>query len=164
MRRGSIPLKVIEDIDSQKVWVTPVMTGSDWPVYFLVRLEYTEEWGDDAVKQYGKYHLSICAVAPTAPEQSELNRAMSSWGLSPEDWGELDDARKCMVLLGYGTYATLWQQSGNNQSKLLKAAREELPKMHMLFGFYMDRACNAIGNSGWDFIRGDIGFKSAAAN
>jgi len=29
-----------------------------------------------------------------------------------------------------------------------------------LFGFYMDRYQNQIGNTGWDFLDGDIGFKS----
>lgn len=162
MRRGAIPLKVIEDIDSQKVWITPAMTDSDWPVYFLVRLEYTEEWGDDPGY---RYHMSINVVSPGATKESgEDRKAAESCFSTFEEYESLDDASKCAVLLSYGTYAPLWQDHGNNKSKLLKAAREQLPQMHMLFGFYMDRACNAIGNTGWDFIKGDIGFKSAAAN
>lgn len=45
---------------------------------------------------------------------------------------------------------------GNNKGELLKAARKELLGVDMLFGFYMDRPLNAIGSTGWDFIKGDI--------
>jgi hypothetical protein len=128
------------------------MLDSDWPVYFLLSLEYTEEWGDDAVKQYGKYHLTISAVAPEAVGEQEMVSARRSMGA---EGIELDPQWLAVMLADYGVKAQLWQKSGNNAKTLLQAARKEFGSIRIFFGFYMDRPQNAIGSTGWDFVRGD---------
>lgn len=146
------------DIDSEVLWFSPLYTESDKPLRFAVKLEYTEEWGDDAVQELGKYHVSIAAVGPDWISDKELQRAVDSSGNGEtlEQFRKLPHKAQCQVLLQYGTAATLWQKSGNNKGELLKEVRKELRSISVLFGFYMDKPLNMIGSTGWDFISGDI--------
>lgn len=161
-RRRGRPLKVLEDIDSWVVWDAGLVSGpTDWPTHLFVKLTYTDYY-DRGWAKAGKYHVEIEAVAPQAPAREEIDRALNSSSVSREEYDKLDDVRKCRVLAEYGILAVLWQGQGHNRGKLLAAAREEVWKIDTLFGFYMDRAQNAIGNTGWDWIRGDIGVKRKA--
>lgn len=150
--------KKIEDTDSHIRWDAGVITDSDWPVQFLVTMLYTDEYDSEWAKQ-GKYHISIDAVAPDAVSTEDITRACDSMGQTQDEFDALIMVWKSVMLAEYGVKATLWQQQGNNQTALLKTAREELTAIRMLFGFYMDRQQNMIGNTGWDFIKGEIGFK-----
>ena len=60
------------------------------------------------------------------------------------------------VLIDTGTYAHIWQGYGNNLAKLVRECRDELRKADMLFGLYMDRTQNAVGDTGWDWIAGNL--------
>ena len=103
-----------------------------------------------------KYHVSIEAVSPESAGNENLDRALESWGLSDEDIElyQNNPIRQVEALSDYGIAATLWSQSGNNIRKLMRAAQHESELIHGLFGFYMDRPQNRIGQSGWDRISG----------
>jgi hypothetical protein len=118
----------------------------------FVKLEYTDHWGDDCDF---KYHMSIVTVNPSMAGKKGLIAAARSWGIEEEDIPK-DKLQQAEILLSYGTYATLWQESGSSKTNLFKQANEELQKINMLAGFYLDKAQNAIGTDGWDFMRGKI--------
>jgi len=145
--------KVVADYDYHKLWISTTTIPSDWPVYLLLRLEYTDDWGDDVGF---KYHVSVNAVAPQALSDEKIAEVISSIGESLEWYNGLSEEAKCQLILEYGTTVPLYQQGGNNMRELLKGARKEANNISILFGFYMDRPVNAIGSTGWDWIKGEI--------
>jgi hypothetical protein len=150
-------VRVLEDIDCYKVWEAGTVE-SDWPVHLFIKCEYTDHY-DREWAEAGLYHFSIEAVAPQAPPAKEVAAALRSMGMTRGEYAKIDDTWKCRTLADYGLKAVLWQRQGGNMRKLLWEARREALLIQSLFGFYMDKQMNAIGNDGWDFIRGQIGFK-----
>lgn len=53
--------------------------------------------------------------------------------------------------------AVLWMETGDDEDALKAKANEQVQVCHMMFGFYMDRQQNAIGDTGWDWIKGKLG-------
>lgn len=145
-------LKVIQDIDSSKLWISSKQNNGDWDYWYIMRLMYTEEWDSEWAKQNGKYHVELHAVSPTAVGEANLASAKASC-----DWKGMPNVPEalCEMLVEYGSSATLWQKTGNNQAVLLAECRKELNQLGIMFGFAMDRQMNAIGATGWDFIAGD---------
>jgi len=96
-------------------------------------------------------------VAPGELPEEEIKAAIKSCG-----WDEFDrsNARQLIeVICSYGCgKALIWDGYSNNYRKLMKQARDgayqqlSMPGM----GFAMDRPQNAIGSTGWDFLKGDI--------
>jgi len=149
--------------DCEHSWIShrPMM-DSDWPVWFILRVEYMDQhMSDDDLKRFGgKYCVSILAVSPDAVSPEEMKSAFDCIG-SPMENASND--LKIEALVSYGIYATLHSEATNNKAASIKAAREQLRGLtSIMFGFAMDRAQNRIGDTGWDFIKGDIGFKATA--
>lgn len=63
----------------------------------------------------------------------------------------------CSDIASYGLRVTTKTIMGNNLEKMIKKVKKEAELVNMLFGFYMDKRQNAIGNTGWDFLDGNIG-------
>lgn len=150
--------------DCEQSWVSAKpMTDSDWPVWFILRVEYMDQrFSEREMKQdnIGKHCVSILAVAPDAVAPEEMKRAFDCIGL-PMDNASND--MKLAALVSYGIYATLHSETTNNKAAGIKAAREQLRGLaSIMFGLAMAQSQNAIGNSGWDFIKGEIGFKVAS--
>lgn len=124
--------------------------------YIIRRTEYPENWGDDAQSSYGNYYVSIICAGPYWVQGEALESCLRSYGMSEDEYNKLPDYGKLQVLIGYGTYATIFSASGNNIRKLKSVLRNDVGKLRMLFGFYLDRAQNAIGSSGWDFMSGNL--------
>ena len=101
-----------------------------------------------------KYHVDLSCVAPSQVGVDAFARAADCCGMDPaSDWEEV---QKVEMLHSYGIMAHLWQANGNNIKKLLQAAKKEAQLCEMLFGFYMDKAQNRCGSTGWEFLRNDI--------
>lgn len=122
--------------------------------YWLV-LTVTNMWDATGDEEQDKYHVQIEAVSPEQAKE-HLNKAFSSMGFSDEQLAqyENDPIIQVETLSEYGIFACLWQKSGNNLNDLMKQARKESDLINMLFGFYMDRPENGIGQDGWQLIRG----------
>lgn len=154
-----IRLTKIEDSDYQQLYRTNVGIGTaehggDDPNTFLfVRIEYTEDWGDSP--EY-RYHASIVACGPNWPGDENLQSYLNTIGMLVEDFRGFPVQSQCQILIDTGLQATIWQAGGNSIRKLLTEARKELKLLQMLIGFRLDAPQNAIGSSGWDFMRGDI--------
>ena len=118
-----------------------------WLVLDFVNMH--EATGDEDLD---KYNITIMAVSP------ELNRQKADNLLSeymPADLSITDEMR-VEALASDGIAAFLRSFSGNNYHKLLREAKRECQIIPSFFGFYMDRPENAIGSTGWDWIRGDV--------
>lgn len=153
--------RLIDDGEYEMQFVSPQFTDCDWPIRFFIRLEYMEEHlSERDLKEFGgKYHCSIVAVSPKAVGKEQIQSAIESCGWDGlPDWEEMKELDQCELLLSYGTYAILWQSAGNNKWGLIRQAKAEAKSLPMFIGFKLDRQQNAIGNSGWDFLQGNIGF------
>lgn len=147
-------LQEIMNSDSGILWLSKEINHGDWPFRFAVRLQYTDYFDSEWAKTAGQYHVEVVAVSPVAAENKLESAFESCYDVA--QLSTASDEAKCEVLIDYGTVAHLWQKTGNNKAALLREARVELKKADMMFGFYMDRAQNAIGDTGWDWIAGNI--------
>lgn len=105
-----------------------------------------------------KYNVSIRSVS-IEEGKNALEEAFSCCGFDIDEIESATEEQKIDALLSYGTMAELWSENGNNINTLMKRAKQEALMIEMMYGFYMDRPVNRIGNTGWDSQRGDIGFK-----
>ena len=149
-------LKLLSDDSICVKYVSKKFNNGDWNYWCVVELIDFEEATGEKLNNVSKYIVEIFAVAPGACEV-RWNSAIDSCGCEDITYTEFELVQ---VLSDYGISALLYRKSGNNKNELLKEARKELITINMMFGFYMDRQINRIGNNGWDFISGDIGFKS----
>lgn len=128
----------------------------DFHYYYVMEVNPNEdyEYGD----KRPHYYVTLSVVAPEAVPTNEMQRAYDCLGMYLEDLEKLkaDPIFAVEALHDYGTYAVVWQESGNNLSKLMAEARREAQLCEMMFGFYMDRYVNRIGTTGWDAVRGDV--------
>ena len=127
--------------------------GDDPDTLLFVQVEHTDEWGDSPEC---KYHASIFACGHGWPSESELQSALDSYGMSREEFDQGTAENKSLLLADHGLRAVLWQEGGNNIRQLLSHARQQLRELRFTIGFRLDAPQNAIGSSGWDFMRGDI--------
>lgn len=135
--------------------VSPKLNNGEFD-YWLV-IEFTNM--DDACGRdnEGKphFHVGISAVSPSQAGADNLQRAFFSCGMEAEEFFGNDLAR-VEALHSYGVRSELWQQLGNNASKLMSEARRQAKVCAGLFGFYMDGPKNRIGTTGWEALRGDL--------
>lgn len=59
-------------------------------------------------------------------------------------------------MISYGAYANLEEECFLHEDDAIPWAQRRLGAMAVMLGFALDRACNAIGSTGWDFLSGDI--------
>lgn len=155
MSNKSARLELHHDIDSDLLLFQDRVIDSDAPVYVFVRLMYWDYYcGDDAPAQF---HCEIFCASPGMVSEDEQRKARESLCCPIDHWTNASERDRASMLADHGICATLWGADGNNAKQLLIDARNELPKINTLFGFYMDRQQNAIGDSGWEFIKGEIG-------
>ncbi len=128
----------------------------DFHYYYVMEICPNEDYERGGKRLH--YYVTLGVVAPEVVPPDEMQRAYDSLGMYPEDLDRLkaDPLFTVEALHGYGTYAVIWQESGNNLSRLMAEARKEARSCEMLFGFYMDRYVNRIGTTGWDAVSGDI--------
>lgn len=151
----SMKLKHVQgDVDSEAMWISKKFNNGDWDYWIALELTNLEEAMGDKTEH--KYLMNVSVVSPEAAGPEELESALSSFGMDITDIEDEED--KVILLVEYGTSAVLFEQTGNNYRKLMREARAEMEKINMLFGFYMDKQLNHIGNTGWDFVSGNIGF------
>jgi hypothetical protein len=106
-------------------------------------IDLCEVLGDEFV---GKYQC-IISCSPVRLSKKQKEKVISYSG---------NNSPTVYDIYKYGYYAVLeaLEQDGNDFTEWLK---NSLPRVKALFGFYMDRPQNRVGNTGWDFIKGKIG-------
>jgi len=130
----------------------------DFHYWLVMDVRPNEDWeyGD---KDRPKYWVSLAVVSPEAADPKELQAAARSWGMDDADTlkAQADPLFLVECLHSYGVAAYVWNGEGNNLSVLMKEARKEAQLASgIMFGFYMDRAQNMIGSTGWDTVKGDL--------
>jgi len=120
--------------------------------FLFLRIEYTDSWGDDCKF---KYHGSLCAVNPSMAGKARRKSICESYGMDESEFPK-DRLDQAAMLLGNGIYAVLFQCIGNAKAEVVNKLMAEVPAIQMLAGFYIDKPQNAIGSTGWDFMKGDI--------
>jgi hypothetical protein len=150
----------IHDGDYDRIWLDDnrIETHATKSRYttIAVRVQYTEEYDSEWAATSGKYHVELLAVTPGIIGKKHLPSMLDTIGMGVDEFKALGMDAKCHVCIECDTYATLWQETGNNLDALLTAVNEERKIMHMMIGFRLDRPQNAIGSTGWDFMCGDI--------
>lgn len=157
---GSIKMRQITDNDLGKIWLSDEYNYGDWPFYFAIRLEYTgaksKEWEADA----GPYHIELCAVSPVAAADLGLPSVAASIGMPVEEFKAGPIESQCEELINGGIAARFASYAGKNLAKMMLEAKKKFPEINFMFGAWMDHHQNAIGDTGWDWIQGDIGASS----
>jgi hypothetical protein len=137
-------------------FISKRINDSDHPLYFAIQVANTESNTEDSPR----YIVSLVAVSPAfCKAAGTLDEAMKSNGfLDDAQFDPNNELLQLEALLSYGNYATLGEWQGQNIKKLLKTARDEAQSQRMFFGFTLDRVANGVGNTGWDYIAGKIGY------
>lgn len=141
---SAVTLKEISDNDYKQV----LDAGNVGECRLMVEIINLEEYGCDS--EY-KYQCTIYATKQkhrmTKKQKADIT---SSCGI---EWKQIN----YVDILDYGLSAPLEGISAN-ENDFTAWINETLPRVKMLFGFYMDRPVNRIGNDGWGFINGHIGW------
>lgn len=150
--------------------------------YHVIRVEHTEEWGDNAQDQYGKYCVSLSEVDLDLFDWALVCDVLRScsWRLvAHEDTGlpavlepysgcyvaEFPHVDACLLdaSVGYGARAPLHEDSGNNLQKLARACIAESRSLCADADEHREamegRMVNAIGTCPRDYMLGNLGFR-----
>ena len=130
-------------------WISQKCNNGEFNYWLVLELiNMHEAIGDEGQT---KYNISIHAVSPELIDIVKMNSLLADYNI-PAD--KIDDELKVMALSNYGIAAYLWDTKGNNYKQLFKLAHKEAQLINGLFGFYMDKRENRIGQTGWDLIQG----------
>jgi hypothetical protein len=152
-RRGKMKFKLVREEGDDKVWISEKLSNGDWPYRLLIKLEDTRHWGDGPTYHY---HVSILAVSPKAAEK-RLPDVARFLGMKWDEFQSLDLLHQSVALMDFGTYACLFQDMGDDEKKLVQFAKQKANLCYMKFGDYINRPQNAIGDTGFDWIKGETG-------
>jgi len=144
----------LEDGDYEHLWVCerklPTHTTPANHTWLFVRIQYMEE--HERNPEY-RYHGEICAVNIGMAGKAGWKDVCESLGIDPEE--QIAPVWKAKELMSYGICASLWQGMSNSKIDLLVKLNNALAEVHALGGFKLDAAQNAIGSTGWDFMKGN---------
>lgn len=130
--------------------------NGDFAYWFVLDIiNWAEAVGEDEASEIdGTHNVTLSIVAPSECSADELQGAIDSCGW---EGMELDSPLTLVELLhSYGIHASIWSENGSLKDLLRKGKQEADHCERSTFGFDMDRSQNAIGSTGWDFLRGDI--------
>jgi hypothetical protein len=165
---ATVPKLKLEQIGGDVNWkdyngqfiVDEKFNNGEFDYYVIINFTNMKEAvGDDAPS---KYMVTVHVVAPSQASKKQIDSAFESMGLDPKQELKIRKDPKAVagILDEYGLMAEVFTEEGDNADELMDTAKKQVPAITGLFGFYMDKPVNRIGNSGWDAIKGDIGFKS----
>jgi len=145
-------MKQIQDGDYESIWMSDKKSCDEFDFHFVLSVEDMEEqMGEEATHPY---NMRVLAVSISENEDACRKQLMDCFGIDFEDANEEE---KIKVLMEYGLFATLYSNDGKDKNKLIEQGLKESKQLdEFTFGFAMDKQQNAIGSTGWDFIRGDI--------
>ncbi len=126
-------------------------------VYHVIKFtDFVDACGEDEAKEIGaKYGVDLKEIDLDITPQKDIDCATSGYGEEQEfnDYALVE----CLVDYGYG--APLFDDIGNNRSKLMRSARKESLTMendHEAYEQAMDKPVNAIGSTAREYGQGDI--------
>ena len=152
----------INDFDEDRgTWKLREPIPAEGPVFLFIRVLDVS----DAELAHGhKWGAEVVAVSPfMATDASICDALYSSGDWMAERWSESDSGARidmlCEALIEYGVAATLVSKTSTRAIGPFRDCFRKLSRMSMFFGLYADQQMNALGNTGWDFIKGTYGYK-----
>lgn len=136
-------------------WVSSKLNNGEFDYWLVMELINMDDACGRDNEGHPTYIVSLSAVAPSEAGD-KLKSAFECCGVDQSDECASNPLVQVECLHSYGVHTVLWQDNGNNARKLMRQARKEAQLANMLFGFYMDRAVNRIGTTGWEAIKGDL--------
>lgn len=139
------------------ICISNKLNNGDFDYYLLLDIQDAKELGKEIdLDFHHKYVGKISVVAPDKCKEYHNAAIDAEWSKDNKEW---PIEKLVPALYDYGLSVTLYEKFGNNNRKLLSILKKKAKEIECLFGFYMDRKVNQIGNTGWDAISGNIGFK-----
>jgi hypothetical protein len=160
VKSGGTPLRMrgrLEmDEDTLRQYAGPFDTG-EMTYYLVTRIDLEEE---DSTSIYG----DLSVVSPTYASARTLISAAKSWGYGADLWAMTPVALIEMLCSNASAHVvqineTYKRVTEKVRKDVLRRLKIEANTCTGLLGFYMDRRMNGFGNSGWDFVKGAIGFE-----
>lgn len=145
-------------------WISNRQSNGEFDYYFVIELlNWLEAVGErDAPKDSNgkviQYNVCLTVVSPQQAGEKKMEEAYSCCGIDDD---MLANAKKngCLAeaqveaLHGYAGGVPIWQSDGQNWRALMKEARKQAQVVPTLFGFYMDRPVNRMGENGWEALK-----------
>ena len=138
------------EVDQEHL-VSQKLNNEDWDYYLVIRTIDLE----DACGEEG-FMSQLVAVSAQALGEENVKKAIDSCGFEPEDVTKMNDQVIATILVDYGYGANLFDQTEPTEEDAVKIVKTQAESINLLFGFYMDRAQNRIGATGWDTIKGEL--------
>lgn len=146
--------------DDYGLWrhAEPVM--SEGPIWLYIRM--SEIPRDCRGPGNHKWEGELISVSPFFASDASIASALHSTGdWAEEHWEDLADDKKEMMiselLIQHGTKYTVLNKTSTRAKGPFRGCAVEANAVSGLWGFIADRQANAYGNSGWDFLKGEIG-------
>lgn len=147
--------------DECGMWRHAQAIDAEGPIWLYIRMD--ELPGDCAGPHHHKWMASLVGVSPFFATNASVCSALESCGdYLEEAWDDLDDAHRelavCETLISYGVYCPVVHKTSTRAKGAFKGCAQEAVFPTMMWGVVADRTVNAVGSSGWDFLRGELGF------
>jgi len=145
-----------QNLDGEKL-VSNKQNNGDFDYYLVIEtVNMQDATGEKAPDK--KYCVILSAISPDQVEDKVIQRAFECSGFLPKDIKRLKkrkdfDITRIVVLYDYAGGVPCWQASGADDEKLVNSAKEQAQCVVGLFGFYMDKIVNRIGETGWERLK-----------
>jgi hypothetical protein len=144
-------------------WIADEQDYGDWKGFPILEvLDMCEYVGEDEVHPDERFVGSFNVVSLSMLTKEQIEEVKEGAGVDDEfTWNNITLA---IELYRYGLYGPLKSYSGSSPYLLLREMLKELHFVFGMIGFFLDSPKNAIGHTGWDFLRGDLSLETAKEN
>lgn len=114
-------------------------------------------WIEGAAEGVEAYIVTIGAVCPQRIHPADVDRVLRDYdsGLGYPKWSPEWVRLACDALITYGASAPLEEETFFAEEDAMAWAKEKYGALSFTLGFQLDKQMNALGATGWDFLRGD---------
>lgn len=147
------------DVDFKEhggVFVTKKLNSGDFDYFIFCEVVNLK---NHDISTKNKYMFTLSVVSPTEPSKETVDDSLKDYLDVNETREDLTDLDIATALHDYGVSAQVFNVSGNNINKMFANIRKKCNEIKVMFGFYMDKPINMVGDTGWDFVKGLGGFK-----
>lgn len=157
MSERSLKFKQLGAECTSKEWVSQKLNNGEFNYWLVIQIVSVEEY----MERGGKFYGRVSAVAPSQLPEDQLERVCypNATMMAIAECAKLDAEDEIWLVdqvFNNGVSPSLWQNWHNNALSLLLEAYKAAEHIECRFGYYMDNACNRMGATGWDLIRGDV--------
>ena len=147
--------------DECGLWRHARAIDAEGPIWLYIQVM---ELPSDCREPFGhRWCASLIGVSPFFSTDESIRSALESCGDHLEDcWNDLNDAQRemalCETLISVGVQMNVIDKTSSRAKGAYKGCATAANIATMMWGFIADRQANAVGNSGWDFLKGTYGW------